>query len=250
MKKIIALLIFVCAGAALFAQNVRVSLGGGGYFTANWNAATMNSEWTDYFKNDKVSYYNSYLVGGGIYGFFDATYIEANLGVLLGGQKNEQYPPGSSTDDQKGFEVTAFKIGIFGKYPFELGGSVSVFPMLGLDIMLPLGGKMWGRDLDNKDLKDEVNSLIDKYKNKNPKDVFNNMFTQVWLKLGVGADFYATEHIFVRPEVMWGFRMFNNDMEKDLFIGSFKTDDPKNQKPAKSIFGHGLDIRLAVGYRF
>jgi len=103
MKKIIALLIFVCAGAALFAQSVRLSVGGGANFTANFTSYTLNSEYKDAIKayNDSIAEmasmgidtssipkmsdnYNSTLTGFGIYGFFDATYVEANLGVLFG----------------------------------------------------------------------------------------------------------------------------------------------------------------------
>jgi len=126
-------------------------------------------------------------------------------------------------------EVTALKIGIFGKYPFQLGGAVSVFPMLGLDIMLPLGGKIGGEDIPSGEVKSE----------------FDKAFTQVWVKLGIGADIFATDHVFIRPEFMYGIR-FNTENETKM-IGKWESG---SGKIASSVLGHGLDIRVAVGYRF
>jgi len=263
MKKIIALLIFVCAGAALFAQTVKLSVGGGANFTMNFTTATLNKDYTEtdeYKKNDKDAYHNSTLTGFGIYGFFDATYVEANLGVLFGKQTNDGYPPGSGVDYdnyKKGFDVTALKIGLFGKYPFEISGAFSVFPMIGLDVMLPLGGTMWGKNLDDKDLKDTVTGMgkaINKNYNNPKTDYFDKVFTQVWVKFGVGLDINATDKIFVRPEFLYGIRFGPNDIERDQ-SGTYNTKaepaiDGSNRRAVSSYLGHGLDIRVAVGYRF
>jgi opacity protein-like surface antigen len=237
MKKIMAIaaLFFVCAGAAVFGQTVRMSVGGGGFFTADFTSYTMIKEAEEYY--GKASDNNSTLIGAGFYGFFDATYIEANLGLLFGNEKNDKTP--SDEDMKKGYDVTALKIGIFGKYPFQLGETAAVFPMIGLDIMLPLGGKVWGHDPTDSD-----------YFGKSIKSDFDKQFTQIWVKFGVGADFYVTNNIFIRPEFMYGIR-FNTDSE-NKHIGS-KFDpaaDPDTRKIASSIFGHGLDIRVAVGYSF
>jgi len=215
MKKIIALLIFVCAGAALFAQDVKVSVGGGANFTANFTSYTLNKEATD--AGIKVS--DPTLIGGGVYGFFDATYIEANVGVLFGNYNMKE-------SNSKGLDVIALKIGLFGKYPFELSGAFSVFPLLGVDVMLPLSITSGGEAPTG-----EAKTTVDK------------MFTQAWIKLGIGADINATDHIFVRPEFLYGIR-FNTDDETKA-IGAYNAG-----KRFSSIFGHGLDIRVAVGYRF
>jgi hypothetical protein len=225
MKKIIALLIFVYAGAALFAQTVSLSVGGGAQFTADFTSVTLNQEYKDTFNDSKVPNLNSHLVGFGIYGFFDATYIEANLGLLFG-NANADDQSNSTTEFKKGIDVTALKIGIFGKYPFELSG-FTVFPMLGLDIMLPLGGMMFGETIPSGD----------------PRTNFDKMFTQVWVKFGVGADFSITDSIFIRPEFLYGIR-FNTD-EETKSIGTWASG-----KSYSGILGHGLDIRVAVGYRF
>jgi hypothetical protein len=185
----------------------------------------------------KATDYNSTLVGGGFYGFFDATYIEANLGLLLGNENYDKKLSGKlgDLDFSKGYDITALKIGIFGKYPFQVGGKAAVFPMIGLDIMLPLGGKILGKDKNDSEFDSESRSDFDK------------MFTQVWVKFGVGADFYATDNVFIRPEFMYGIRFNTEDETKS--IGKYEPDS-KDPKYFRSIFGHGLDIRVAVGYRF
>jgi len=259
MKKIIALLIFVCAGTALFGQSVRLSVGGGGFFNANFSSYTLNKEYTEDAYKDilKASYFNNTLIGGGIYGFFDATYVEANLGLLFGNVKNDQYPSGldgDAKDQTKGWDVTALKIGIFGKYPFQLGERVSVFPMLGLDIMVPLGGKMGGKDINDKDgLKDVYSDIVGSYlygeDAKDASSAFRDQLTQIYFKLGGGLDILATDHIFIRPEFMWGIRL-PTAYENSKLIGKYDDEDFEKSKLMSGVFGHGLDVRVAVGYKF
>jgi hypothetical protein len=44
---------------------------------------------------------NSHFVGGGVYGFFDATYIEANVGLLLGNANQDKLRDNASDDEKK-----------------------------------------------------------------------------------------------------------------------------------------------------
>jgi len=251
MKKIIALLIFICAGAALFAQTVKLSVGGGGNLTVNWTSYMLNSDYQKALDDAKQKdYSNSSLFGGGFYAFFDATYVEANVGVLFGAQKldppnpNIKKDPNVKYDATKGYEVTALKLGLFGKYPFEISGAFSVFPMIGLDVMIPLGGKMSGVDINDDELKNSVKPKDLK------RDYFDEVFTQVWVKFGVGVDINATDHVFVRPEFLYGIRVANNKLENDQ-IGKYDPNtDAGAKRIASGIVGHGLDIRIAVGYRF
>jgi hypothetical protein len=70
--------------------------------------------------------------GGGINVFFDAKYAEANLSLLFGNTKGE--------DDDKGIDTTDLLIGILIKYPFSLTGSLALFPFVGFDYRINLGG--------------------------------------------------------------------------------------------------------------
>jgi len=231
MKKIIAFLIFVCAGTALFGQ-VRLSVGGGANFTANFTSHTLSNSYKDHLKEIGESSEpnnNTHFIGGGAYGFFDATYVEANIGVLFGSWNADET---KNKENDKALVITALKLGIFGKYPFQLGGRVSVFPMLGLDVVLPLAGTVDGEDIVQGDYK---------------RSDFEKDFTQIWVKLGGGFDIHATDHVFVRPEFMYGIR-FLTDNEQKTISSDYKASDPN--KIYSGIIGHGLDIRVAVGYKF
>jgi hypothetical protein len=222
-KTMLVLAIFGMCGAALFAQGIGLSAGLGGNFTAGFNSFALTQDAKD--AGLEAADMNSHLVGGGIYVFFDATYVEANVGLLFG-NANSDKTDGMTDDQKKGMDVTALKLSLFGKYPIDLGG-FTLFPMLGIDGQLSLGGKIQGEEIP------------DSY-----KDDFNEMFNLFWIKVGVGLDVPLSDKLYLRPEFLYGIR-FNTDPEKD-------TIDSLNSGPVKAvdaIIGHGLDIRLALGFR-
>jgi len=148
---------------------------------------------------------------------FDATYAEANIGLLFGGMKSE----GSDTT----IDVSYLTLGLLGKYPFDLG-SFTLFPMLGIQLDFGLSMKYEGNDV-----------IAD----SSARADFMNRF---WIKFGVGADFdFANfnltdsslmERLYLRPSFLYGINFGSkNDRDSDT-----------------SSFHHGLDIRVAVGYRF
>ena len=226
MKKIVvALLIFVCAGAALFAQNISMSAGVGGNFAFNFTSTVFTQDYKDIVK-PKEGDGNWTLMGYGGSAFFDATFVEASVGVLFGNEKG-------ANDSSKGTDVTALRIGLLGKYPIDMGRGLFFFPTAGVDVMLPLGGKINGTDINDDKVPKEY------------KDEFNKRYTQIWIKGGVGADIYLMPRVYIRPTFLYGVR-FNTEPERDGMSEANKGND----KMISAIVGHGLDIRFAIGYRF
>ncbi|MDR0568642.1 MAG: hypothetical protein LBG87_05500 [Spirochaetaceae bacterium] len=227
MKKFSALfVVLTMCGAALFAQGFSLSAGLGGNFTADFSSYFAKE---DAYK-DLVKDMNQHLLGGGFYVYFDATYVEADVGLLFGNQNADKQD--NFTDVQKkGFGVTALKLGLFGKFPIHLG-AFSLFPMLGVDGQIFLGGKFYGEDIPD-----------------GSKDAFNDMFNQLWFKLGVGADIplpVLEGKLYIRPELLYGIRL-NSKAESDALDSSV---GDKKLSDYVSILGHGLDVRLAIGYKF
>ena len=225
-KAMLVLVMFGMCGAALFAQGIGLSAGLGGNFTAGFTTFALTQDAKDITGGPKAEDFNQHLIGGGIYAFFDATYVEANVGLLFG-NANQDKQDGFSDDAKKGMDVTALKLSLFGKYPIDLGG-FTLFPMLGIDGQISLGGKIQGEDIP------------DEY-----KDDFNKMFSYFWIKAGVGFDIPLSDKLYLRPEFLYGIR-FNTDDEKDMI-------DYMNSGPTKAIdaiVGHGLDVRLALGFKF
>ena len=228
MKKLVLVLVMIGCGAALFAQGIGLSAGLGGNFAAQFMtfAPTQDAKDAGYKAEDD----NGHLIGGGIYAFFDATYVEANVGLMFGNanaDKEPDSPSSSSSYSDKGNDVTALKLSLFGKYPIDLGG-FTLFPMVGIDGQINLGGKYYGEDVPD-DFKDFAG-----YE-------FNELFSYFWIKAGVGVDIPLSDKLYLRPEFLYGIR-FNTDQEKDYL--------DRDPKMADTIAGHGLDVRLALGFKF
>jgi len=143
---------------------------------------------------------NSSILGGGGFGFFDAIYMELSAGFFYG----------NFTIDMGGFgnwsvSVTGLDFAVLGKYPIDLSNRLSLFPLLGGGYRLAL--TVDGETLGAEDLK------------------------VVWFKGGVGLDYYFTDNLFLRSNVLYGLRLpYKDDTDKTI--------------------GHGPDIKIGVGYKF
>ncbi|MDR2543618.1 MAG: PorT family protein [Treponema sp.] len=184
---------------------VDMSAGLGGSFSATF----------DSFDDDDGKM-QARLIGGSIFAMFDATFVEASIGMMFGGEKWRF--DGEWDDDPT--NLTYLTIGLLGKYPIDIG-SFTLFPMLGIRYDLGLSAKYDGEDLD--------------FGETSKADSMNRF----WIKLGAGADFPITDQIFIRPSFLYGINFGTKD------IRDWKSDDSR-----LSTFHHGLDIRVAVGFRF
>jgi opacity protein-like surface antigen len=70
-------------------------------------------------------------------------------------------------------------------------------------------------------------------------------FSALWFKLGGGLDYSLTSNIYLRGEVLYGIRLVNNN-EKD----AKKIYSEYPGVDAKTLLGHGPEVKLAVGYKF
>jgi hypothetical protein len=165
-------------------------------------------------------------MGGGGFAFFDATYAELSFGFFGGGGtlKLEQ----GSTTQESDMSFMGLDIGLLGKYPIALNEKLSVFPLLGITYRIVLSAK----DEDGN-----------QYKDSDGNDAPGN-FSALWFKLGGGLDFSFTDHIYLRGGILYGLRLANK-VEKDL-VDEF--DQPGVD--TKTLLGHGLEVKIAVGYRF
>jgi hypothetical protein len=202
-KKIfLALLILTLAAGGAFAQ---VSVGAGGNLAVGW----------DSFKRSDLESATT-TTGGGFYAFLDATYVEADIGLLFGSRKlkgsYETYFGRVSWEDD-GANVSILTLGLYGKYPIDLGG-FTLFPILGIQLDVGLSAEDDGVKYESEDVADLLNRF--------------------WIKFGVGADFNLSEQLYLRPSILYGIN-FGTKLGRDF--------------DAESAFYHGLDIRVALGFR-
>jgi hypothetical protein len=115
-------------------------------------------------------------------------------------------------------------IGVLGKYPFAVSEKLSVFPLLGITYRVMLSAKMDGED----------------YEGFGPDgDGGPGDFSALWFKFGGGLDYSFTEKVYLRGSLLYGIRLANK-MENDM----------KDDWDADPLLGHGLEVKIAVGYKF
>jgi hypothetical protein len=229
MKKLFLLMAAACVTVTAFAEapEFGLSLGGGGLFGANFSYWGVEDE-----SPGSLNRYDTTGMGGGIYGLFDLTYAELNVGLLYG-RTSEDNPSVINPDDPA--DTLALQFGLYGKYPITLSKTFTLFPMLGAEYELALwAAKNDGkRSVDFKDIHFPVGGG-----GQTAKAV--EALSTVWFKAGVGMDTYFTEHVFLRMELLYGVRL-NNKTEKYLL---------DTRQDADFALGHGGNFKLAVGYRF
>lgn len=228
-KKIfMGLLLATIVGTAAFAADFKLSAGAGGFIGGDFGGGTVISasgypiEWsmtTPYF-------------GGGGYAFFDATYAELSLGVFGGsGEGTYKYSYyGSLTSAEYDDAVTSFNIGLLGKYPFAINEKFSIFPAVGIDYQAMLSVKVKGNNVsdDNLDIKDAD-------------------FSALWFKFGGGFDYALTSHLYLRGEALYGIRLASKAETDSIADGYAPAGISFDSDP---LLGHGLTVKLAVGWAF
>lgn len=232
MKKIFAVL--VLAAFATGSLAAQVSIGAGGYMGGDFGGGAEVSTSSSLASFDALQ--TMPYFGGGGYLFFDARYVELSLGLFAGGGTSEASTTmtvlsipiiEASTDTNTGY--TMLTIGALAKYPFSLGKNLSIFPLIGVeyDIMISSKNKDTGIEDENSG---DLNAL--------------------WFKLGGGLDFSLTGPLYLRFGALYGLR-FVNQAEKDIVADMADIISSSGLSGvAKSRLGHGVTVKLALGYRF
>jgi len=160
-------------------------------------------------------------LGFGGHIFFDATFVEASLGIM-GGPMYEVWAEDGSRNSERMGSHLSMELSLLGKFPIAIGDSTAIFPLLGIGANIVLGL----RDEDGNDLSDWI-------------DVGD--YSTFRLKLGVGADFDITNAIFFRAQGL-GWYGFAPTAVRDAadYFGS----------GVSARGGFGGSVRLAIGFRF
>jgi hypothetical protein len=184
--------------------------------------------------------------------FFDATYGE--LAILIQGGTNSygetmdfKLQDGSWVNlaDGKG-TGTEISLGfsLLGKYPFRITERISLFPLLGIEYQIALlewrkpdGDKVYDRT------KGELPEDRDKDGNSYPLSVWNSF----WIDIGAGFDYMITGPLYLRSEILFGFRLATRyeNGALEMTKHQFNAPDPK----LTGLTGSPT-LKIAVGYRF
>jgi hypothetical protein len=188
--------------------------------------------------------YETPYFGGGGYAFFDATYAELTIGFSVGSGKSKMISeppdlPGSPPNNVSDTSITNLSIGLLGKYPIAINPKLSVFPLLGIDYLICLSFK--------NDIEDDMWMVLDD--NGNPSGSAGD-FSALWFKIGGGVDFSFTDKIYLRFEALYGIRLANKYETDWKDYVENNSDGFGDDVEAKTLLGHGITAKLAVGYKF
>jgi len=148
----------------------------------------------------------------GFYAFFDWLYVEVDAGLQFG----------SLEIGGEKIDVTYLTLATYAKWPIKLGQGFTLSPMFGVQLDIGLSQKLNGVDvtIGNYSLADTLN--------------------RAWIKVGASADINLTDRLFLRPACFYSIN----------FGTQYLWDLEGNSLPFIIPFYHGLDIRVAVGFRF
>jgi hypothetical protein len=231
---IVCLTAAVC-GAQRYAtqkQN-RNSFGGGVMFGSDFGGGVEH----------EISYNSSVTgslampyIGGGAFVFFDMTYLEADAGIFVG-SGDWKLKAGSPVDVDAEFGrflFTGVDVALFGKYPFTVSRKIKVFPLLGVAYQ----AVFYTKRADNEKIGDAFD------------------YSQLWFKAGGGIDYDITRNVYFRAEALYGLRLATQ-MEKGDSMKVWWRDAiyqakgiTANITEGKTLLGHGLTAKVAIGYRF
>jgi len=233
MKRVLmALVVLALVSSAAFAQ-FEMSAGVGGNFamgfqTNEYGYKVNSYTWYDNYKDEMTN------VGFGGYVFFDATYVEATAGYFYSstGIKRTNtwnYGSGEKTKEITGTDPFVYgwiNLGLFGKYPFDLG-AVKIFPLVGIEYSILASVSIGGVELN----------------------VTATDYNSLWIKGGVGADIGITDEIYVRLEALFGLRLQNANEKNDESKYIKNNSDSYSTAHYDTGLEMGFDIKLAVGYK-
>ena len=167
----------------------------------------------DSYKFDGEDWGKERVIVGGISAFYEVTFVEASIGLMFGNMREVNV-------GDFGGNVLYGTLGLFGKYPFSLG-MFTLFPMTGIqsDLGVIAYYKVIDGDRDNPERGDFLNRL--------------------WIKSGIGVDNNCSDNVFYRFTFLYGINFGNTDD----WVFKRKTNNFNS-------FHHGLDFRIAIGFKF
>jgi hypothetical protein len=159
--------------------------------------------------------------GGGFFAFFDATYAEADVGMSFG-----QLKWSSDGGSDMKFNLVYLDLSLLGKYPIALSDKLSLFPLLGLGGHISVSAKH-----------DESGDTLKNHSG----DEAPTLLSSLWIKAGGGVDFFFTDAIFLRGEVLLGYQLASTyETSEDDGVG----------KMVDATGAFAPTVKIAVGYKF
>lgn len=259
MKPLILLVAAVCIAAPLSATpDFRLSVGGGGIFNTHWYDATLRPEFRNYHGQDMRPPHEvmgpteqtqsamrqglfdtrDLTLGGGVFAFLDATFATLGVGLVFNNVRqtvdipdlSDTISPSLAGPETHNFRFTQLNLSLLLRYPFQPAERWSVFPMVGVDWQVALG------DYDDRlraNFQDIANMGYD-------MPTLGEFWNSLWIRAGVGADFTIRDNLFLRTEMLYGFKL---PSRYDSRMAGY-------WEPNLRGMSNGVHVRIGLGYTF
>jgi opacity protein-like surface antigen len=251
MKKYSLLIIFAAAPVfAVLGADFSLSAGGGALLGGLFTRYTLTGEGS--FDNNPVDVVstqdmNQFNFGGFV--FFDATWVEFSLSVQGGTHTWGEKFAAKSTEkteaesDKKGTGTEAMLgFTLLGKYPFRLNEQFTVFPLAGIEYQVAL---FEYRQTESRAIYDRTDGKREFDSNGDPYKI--SMWNSLFIDIGGGLDFAFYPRMYLRTELLYGFRLMT-PYEVDALDKVKKLANAPNPKLAG--LTSGPTLKIALGYRF
>jgi len=241
MKKALVLVLLAALSKGVFATDFFLGAGAGGLAGYTFTRYTLEGGNVKSTQSMDRFNYAGFL-------FFDAAYGELSI-MIQGGNsayaENMIYSDSSLADSTGAGYETSFGFSLLGKYPFGINERLAWFPMLGIEYQIalvqrrePSGGIVYDRTKGN------LAEDRDKNGNAYPLSAWNSF----WVNIGAGLDFTVAGPLFLRSELLFGFRL-----PTGYELGALEVvkNPPMNAKnPRFAGLTGSPALKIGIGYRF
>ena len=249
MRKRTCIIFFVLAGTtAIFAADFSVSAGGGVYVGGLFTRYTLNADGrigSNAVDVEAIQEMNQFNYGAFL--FADATWVILCVGIQ-GGINN--YKENIIFDSEGGIKSltsglgseTMLVLGLLGKYPFRLSERLTIFPMAGLEYQIALTQH---REPEGRTSYNRTDGIRETDVNGNPYKL--STWNSLFVDIGAGLDFSFSSSLYLRTELLYGFRL-RTPYELDALEKTKTAVNAPN--PKLNGLTSGPTLRVSAGWRF
>jgi hypothetical protein len=249
-KIILAALLVTLPGMTVLGADISLNAGGGLLAGGLFTRYTLNAEGNLVVPIDVVSTQRMDQVNYGAFLFVDAVWAELSL-TFRGGNNvwrewySAKLKDGTVLADQpnRGTGMEGMiGLSLLGKYPFPLNKKLSIFPLVGLEYQIAL----WEyRDPEIGPRYKRTNRTWEK--NSNDDAYSLSAWNSLFIGFGAGMDLDLPSRLFLRTELLYGFRLQTPYELDALEMVKKKADAPD---PKLRGLTSGPTLRIALGWRF
>jgi len=237
----LASLLFVRLPNNIFAADFSISVGGGGLLGYTFSRYTLEGNDVNSTQSMDRFDYAGFL-------FIDATYVEFSVMIQNGKnsyKENMIYSADSLADTKGTGSETSLGFSLLGKYPFTINKMFTWFPMFGIEYQIAL---IQRRQPDGDFVYDRSKGQLPEDRDKDDKPYSISAWNSFWIDVGAGLDYNISSSLFLRGELLFGFRL-----PTSYELGALEKvqNPPMNVKnPSLAGLTGGPDLKIGIGYHF